>query len=106
MFSLKTVANQLNARAFKYFGSRGIQMKSTSRRTPAFDEKYTDVVDRLIRQSKIRKEKVRESKKGYIKPSAPSKLKPQPKAKQNTKNIKMTITKDGITKNIIGKFTQ
>lgn len=99
MFSLRTVANQLNARAFKYIGSGGIKMKSTSRGTP---EKYTEFVDRLIRQSKIRKEKAKESKIGSIKPPANFK----PKAKQNTKNIKMTITKDGITKKIIGKFTQ
>lgn len=59
MFSLKTLANQLHVRTFRYFGSRS---KSVSRKQkPNFDEKYTEVVDRLIKESKIRRQKIEES---------------------------------------------
>lgn len=106
MFSLKalkTVADQIPAQ-LKYFGNIGIQMKSTSpKRTPAFDEMYTEVVDRLIRQSKIRTTKHKESTKGSTK-SHP-KPEPEPKPKQNSKDIKVTITKDGFTKKITGQLS-
>lgn len=94
MFSLKTVANQLHAHAVKHFGGRGIQKKSTlsSKQKPSFDEKYTEVVDRLIRQSQIHRQKSIESRKGSKKPSARPDTQPKPK---NAKNAHLTITKNG-----------
>lgn len=100
MFSLKTVC-QLHTQAFQYFAIKGIQTRSaSSKKVPSFDEKYTEVVDRLINQHKIRRQKAKEAKeiqKGSLK--TPPKPKPNqnvpPKGDQNVKDLKLTISKDG-----------
>lgn len=90
MFSLKTLANQLHVQTFKHFGSRS---KSVSRKQkPTFDEKYTDVVDRLIKESKIRRQKIQESN-GSKKVERQSSDEPN----QNVGGMKISKKEDEIT---------
>lgn len=106
MFPITTLAHQMRLKSFQHFAARGMQTQAVlSREIPHYDEKYTEVVDRLIRESEIRREKARrtdqpkESKMGSVKP--PQKTEP---SYRNGAAIKMTLSKTG--EQIIGKFSK
>lgn len=100
MFSLKTLSNQLHLQSRKHFVSKRIQRKSTiPKRTPAFDEMYTDVVDRLINKSKLKSEAG--SKKSNQEATEASQ---KPKPNVNIRKINLKISKNG--DQIIGSFSK
>ncbi len=106
MLSIKALAIKFHAQTFKYVSSVVIRNKSTtSKEVPNFDETYTEVVDRLIKQSKARRERARKSTGQPKQPKEEStKPPPKPKTVRKSNEIKMTISKSG--EEIVGRFTK